>query len=181
MFLIQIFVFCSGDFFEKLFVFITLFHNHSSDDPLERILKFWCSPPILIQTIMPKSFLHSVKVSWSTEWVHTEWWHASCLTMSSCCFHPPPPPKKNCLKVKLSTHFFTLKIQNSSTEMFLLYLLAFSTGEDKSNVIVTDFVCVSVVFPLQLECLEFVQNFWNPEMSWSCVYVCLYINFPSSW
>lgn len=38
--------------------------------------------------------------------------------------------------------------------MFLLYLLVFSTGEDKSNAIVTDFVCVSVVFPLQLECLQ---------------------------
>ena len=39
--------------------------------------------------------------------------------------------------------------------MFLHYLLAFSVEEDKSNAVVTDFVCVCarVAFHLQLECL----------------------------
>ena len=73
--------------------------------------------------------------------------------MSFCCFHPPAPPKKLPESKTLNSFFYTQKIQNSSIEIFLLYFLVFSAGEDKSNAIVTDFVCVSVIFPLQLECL----------------------------
>ena len=79
--------------------------------------------------------------------------------MSFCCFHPQLQKKKKLPESKTLNSFFYAQNSKFFNRNVPPLPSGISTGEDKSNVIVTDFVCVSVVFPLQLECLEFVQNF----------------------
>ena len=86
-----------------------------------------------------------------------------------------PPPKKLHESKTLNTFFYTQKIQNSSIEIFLLYFLVFSAGEDKSNAIVTDFVCVSVIFPLQLECLQNLSKIFEIQKCHEVVSMCVSI------
>lgn len=133
-------VFCLPVFvvtdFEELFLFILLPHNHTNHEGLEAGVLTATSPGQYHAHALPSRFW----ASWSTEWVHRLM--IFCLT-SSCCLYT----QELCLEIKFLGHFFTLKLQNPSIEMFLPYLLAFSFGEE----IYAIFFLVALF--LQLECL----------------------------